>query len=95
MLNAIDVTIMGSGQLYGNAELYIAGFIAKDDEFQPNAVDGSRPHLLLVDNSAGVTVRGIALRNSSDWNFRMDSSRDIYVDGISIQGDSRFPNNDG
>lgn len=63
----------------------------------PYLDDGAagRAHTLLVTNSSRVTVRDIKLHNSTDWTFRMDASRDIFVDNVDIYGDSRFPNNDG
>ena len=91
--NATQVVLEGGGTLYGDAEHDIEYYSAVDDRFQPREADGQRPHLLLINQSSYVTVRGIHLRNSTSWNFRMDQSQHIYVDSVNIYGDSRWPNN--
>jgi hypothetical protein len=95
--NAQHVTIEGGGMIYGDAENAWSYYSEKDGRFSPYGVDGSkqRVHLLLVRNSEDIVVRDISLHNSTDWTFRMDASRDIWVENVDIYGDSRFPNNDG
>ncbi len=95
---AEHVTLEGGGTIHGSAEDAWVYWNVLDDEMQPQGADGNssaRPNVLLVTDSRDVTVRGLRLHNSSDWTFRMDASRDIYVDGVDIYGDSRYPNNDG
>lgn len=94
---ARNVTLDGGGTLYGDAEHAWSAWSDLDDQMTPYGDDGSagRTHLLLIRGSQGVTVRNLHLHNSTSWNFRMDSSRDIFVDNVDIYGDSRFPNNDG
>ena len=94
---AHNVTIMGPGTIYGDAEHAWKSFSDLYDRFSPYFDDGStrRTHLLFVSNSRSVVVRDLHLHNSTDWTLRLDRSRDVHVENVDIYGDSRFPNNDG
>ena len=81
MNDAIGVKIEGGGTLYGNAERMWQNFSDIDDRMSPYGDDGDnsfRTHLIWVKNSKEVEVRDLKLHNSSDWNFKLDSSRDIW-----------------
>eukprot|EP00944_MAST-04C_sp_MAST-4C-sp1_P014298 g14298.t1 len=93
-----NVTIEGPGTLYGNAEHGWAYCSTYDNRMSPYNDDGSAPrtHCLYIVNSHNIVVHGgLQLHNATDWTFRMDNSSNIFVDGVDIYGDSRFPNNDG
>ena len=100
------VTIEGGGSIHGSASEAWQSWSVIDNRMSPygdDGVDSFRTHLLLITSSHDVTVRGnltngggyLKIHNSSDWTFRMDNSSDVYVEGVHIYGDRRFPNNDG
>ena len=90
-----NVSFVGEGTLYGNAEHYISYYEPEYNRFQPFFDGGFRPHLLSIEESQDVRVKGLRFLNSSNWNIHVRKSADVLIDGVFIQGDSRFPNNDG
>ena len=90
-----NVTVEGGGILYGNAEDAWSFYSPVDNRMQPRVADGGRAHLLYLLKSVDIVVRDLHLHNSTDWNFRLDACRNVYVDNVDIYGDSRWPNNDG
>lgn len=65
------------------------------DRFEPTSGDGSRPCILYLYEARDITVAGISLQNTTDWNLHIIKSDSVVIDGLYIYGDSRFPNNDG
>eukprot|EP01079_Euglenida_sp_SAG-EU17-18_P004499 gene4499-4736_t len=91
---AKNVVIAGGGTLHGRAELTIAGYSPADNRFDP-WTSGPRPHIIWAEGAANLTVRGVRVRNASNWNIRLDGCDGVLIDGVDVYGDSRYPNNDG
>ena len=54
-----------------------------------------RVRLVEFKHSTGVRVTGITLQDGTGFHLHFLNSSDILVDGVTVNGDLRWPNNDG
>lgn len=45
--------------------------------------------------STNITVKGIKVKNSPQFNFRFDGCHGVYIDSLNIKAPSLSPNTDG
>ena len=83
---AHNVSILGPGTLYGDAEHAWKSFSSLYDRMSPYFDDGTvqRTHLLFVTSSRDVRVKDLHMHNSTDWTFRLDASRDVHVENVDV-----------
>jgi len=82
-----NVTLEGSGVVHGSAEHYISYYSPPDDRFEPTAPDGTRPNLLIIEESHLVVVRDLHFHNSSEKNIIVRASSDVTIDNVEIYSD--------
>lgn len=80
--------------LYGNAEFYIGSFDPVADRFNPIRPDGSRPRVVFSNNATNLNFVGVAVRNASDWHVHLQGSHNIYIDSITVEGETRAGQNE-
>jgi hypothetical protein len=94
--NADNVTISGSGEIYGQGEKTMiddhsdGGF----DE-SPLAFVEFRPKLSVFYNCSNLTVRDVTIREAASWTLHLCGCRHVRIDGIKIINTDRGANNDG
>lgn len=88
LIDAKNVTIEGQGTLNGNGKAVTAVKGFKGEGW------GFRPMLLRVVRCSDVAIKGVTFRDSASWTTNYFESRNVTIDGITI--DSHVaPHNDG
>lgn len=73
--NLENITILGPGTIDGNSV------------FNPDGEERMRgPHAVSLEQCRNVTVRDLAIRNSSNWALRLRSCEQVNIDGYSATG---------
>ncbi|MBU3022773.1 glycosyl hydrolase family 28 protein [Aestuariibacter sp. A3R04] len=100
--NIENAGIIGKGVINGMGnEKYVEFYSSHDDRFEPRTwtVDDCRgecrPELVRFNNSKNLYFEDVSFVNSPRWIFHLKGSENIYIDGITVDGDLRMPNNDG
>ncbi|PWW80808.1 Glycoside Hydrolase Family 28 protein [Tuber magnatum] len=92
-----DIVIKGEGEINGNGQVWYDGFAGKQI-LDPNNTY-LRPVLFTTVGATGLSIKGIAMRNSPCWTNFLTESTDIYYDDVSIEAVSinqnRPKNTDG
>ncbi|WP_116951870.1 glycoside hydrolase family 28 protein [Jiangella endophytica] len=109
ILNAFgrhDLRITGTGGIDGRGQFWWDRYWGPDgtgglrSEYDGRGLrwaadyDVRRPRVLLVHECRDVTIEGITIRRSPFWTVHLCYSRDVHVDGITIE-DSFGPSTDG
>ncbi|KAH3743880.1 polygalacturonase ADPG1 [Pelomyxa schiedti] len=103
-----NVSLEGDGAVDGRAALWVDHWDEPELQLVPwnnstntiwsgyGGCTGSncRPRLAWFIQCDNITIKGITLRNSAFWTLHILGSSNIYISGIHILGDDRFPNND-
>lgn len=100
---AANVAVLGPGRLNGGANdppgHLVAGYTAETNYLQPQTLafpEGrNRVKLLVMRDCRGVLLSGAQLANSALWTTTIVESSQVLLDGLTISGDRRWPNNDG
>jgi polygalacturonase len=98
--NAVtNIEVSGGGQVDGNYQHYIGGWVEANDEFIPTGWAGCsgecRPRLAMFVDSVGVVVHDVTFKGSPDWTFHLLNCTYVHVYNWTQRGDERWPNNDG
>ena len=100
--NIENAGIIGKGTINGMGnEKYVRFYSARDDRFVPvrwtvdNCRGECRPELVRFNRSKNLIFHDFTLTNSPRWVFHLKGSENILIDGITVLGDPRMPNNDG
>lgn len=100
--NIINAGIIGKGVINGMGnEKYVEYYSGRDDRFEPvtwtvdNCRGECRPELVRFNKSKNLYFEDVSFVNSPRWVFHLKGSENILIDGITIDGDLRMPNNDG
>lgn len=96
---ANHIEVSGGGQVDGNYQHYIGGWVEANDEFIPTGWAGCsgecRPRLAMFVDSVGVVVHDVTFKGSPDWTFHLLNATYVHVYNWTQRGDERWPNNDG
>ncbi|MHC4726595.1 MAG: glycoside hydrolase family 28 protein [Planctomycetota bacterium] len=109
LINAVDapnISITGGGQINGNALAFIKELRPGGDIYEPKwgthkGCPGSkgttkRRYMLITAVKCNhLKIIDITLKDSASWFIHPVGCDDVLIDGISIIGDLRVPNNDG
>jgi len=109
LINAIDapnLSITGGGEINGNASAFMKDLRPAGDIYEPKwgthkGCPGSkgttkrRYMLMTLVKCDHLRITDINLRDSASWFIHPVGCDDVLIDGISIIGDLRVPNNDG
>lgn len=99
-----DVAITGKGTIDGDGPVWWKAYWTLRKEYDSRGLrwaadyDCQRPRLILIQNSARVTLGGgLLLTRSGFWTVHILYSHDVHVDGIVIRNnvDGRGPSTDG
>jgi polygalacturonase len=99
-----DVQITGKGTIDGDGPVWWKSYWDLRAKYEPKGLrwaadyDAKRPRLLLIQNSANVTLGGgILLKRSGFWTVQILYSHDVHVDGVTIRNNEggRGPSTDG
>lgn len=100
--NVSNSGILGPGRLDGQAlPLWVdhydssRGWVPRTWEGVYGCVGECRPKLVRFVDCDGVTMQGVTLANSPDWNSLYRRCNNVRIDRVTIQGDHQWPNNDG
>ena len=109
LINAVDapnISITGGGEINGNAEAFMKDLRPEGDIYEPKwgthkGCPGSRGTtkrrfmLMTLVKCDHLKIADINLRDSASWFIHPVGCDDVLIDGISIIGDLKVPNNDG
>jgi polygalacturonase len=109
LINAVDapnISITGGGQINGNASAFMRELRPGGDIYEPTwgthkGCLGSkgtikrRYMLMTLVKCDHLKITDITLKDSASWFIHPVGCDDVLIDGISIIGDLRVPNNDG
>eukprot|EP00035_Acanthoeca_spectabilis_P039382 m.61670 g.61670 ORF g.61670 m.61670 type:complete len:459 (+) comp9572_c0_seq1:19-1395(+) len=90
-----NVTVTGGGTLNANGQMFWAQACGNwwcppgYPKLQPKAF---RPYLFRIDNSVGVTIANISMKNPGFWNLVTVHSQKIAISDVSIE--ARWPDGD-
>ena len=105
-VNAPNISITGQGEINGNAAAFIKELRSEGDIFVPKwgthkGCPGSegttkrRYMLITLVKCDHLKITDISLTDAASWFIHPVGCDDVLIDGISIIGDLRVPNNDG
>ncbi|MCP4609967.1 MAG: glycoside hydrolase family 28 protein [Planctomycetes bacterium] len=109
LINAVDadnISITGGGQINGNASAFIKELRPGGDIYEPKwgthkGCPGSkgttrrRYMLITVVKCDHLKITDITLKDAASWFIHPVGCDDVLIDGVSVIGDLRVPNNDG
>ncbi|MHC4087452.1 MAG: glycoside hydrolase family 28 protein, partial [Planctomycetota bacterium] len=109
LINAVDapnISITGGGQINGNASAFIKELRPGGDIYEPKwgthkgclgskGTTKRRYMLMTLIKCDHLKITDITLKDSASWFIHPVGCDDVLIDGISIIGDLRVPNNDG
>jgi polygalacturonase len=99
-----DVKITGKGTIDGDGPVWWKSYWDLRAQYEPKGLrwasdyDAKRPRLILIQNSANVTLGGgILLKRSGFWTVQILYSHDVRVSGVTIRNNEggRGPSTDG
>ncbi|MCL3780697.1 glycoside hydrolase family 28 protein [Prolixibacteraceae bacterium JC049] len=101
--NAKNVKISGEAEIQGRGRIFWAKFIYMKPIYQKENLkwirdyDCKRPRMLVSNNSTNVKIQDITLKESPFWTVQILYSKQVTVDGISIDNFSKHyaPSTDG
>ena len=91
-LGADDLTISGSGSIDGRSPLFMERYDAENEWWIPHRF---RPRLLVLENCARLTIRGITIRRAPSWTVHLLGCRQVLIEGLTILNQLDVPNCDG
>ncbi len=72
--------VIGGGTLHGQAEFFVDSYQPYPDErLQPRS-DIPRPHMIFIRRSDHITLQGLRIRNSSNWNVHLGGCTNVLVE---------------
>ncbi|MHC4743393.1 MAG: glycoside hydrolase family 28 protein [Planctomycetota bacterium] len=109
LINAVDapnISITGGGEINGNASAFIKELRPAGDIFEPKwgthkgcpgekGTMKRRYMLMTMVKCNHLKITDITLKDSASWFIHPVGCDDVLIDGVSIIGDLRVPNNDG
>lgn len=98
-----NVKIFGKGIIDGQGKYWWDRYRELRKEYEPKGLrwasdyDAKRVRLIQVYDSSNVQLRDLTLQRSGFWTVQLSYSKDIQVDGLTIQNniDGRGPSTDG
>jgi len=91
-VGADGLTISGGGTIDGRSRDFMERYDAAGEWWIPKPF---RPRLLVLENCADLTIRGIRLVDAPSWTIHLVGCRRALVDGIAIRNQKDVPNCDG
>jgi polygalacturonase len=109
LINAVDapnISITGRGEINGNASAFMKELRPGGDIFEPKwgthkgclgakGTTKRRYMLITLVKCDHLRITDITLKDAASWFIHPVGCDDVLIDGISIIGDLRVPNNDG
>jgi polygalacturonase len=106
LINVIDaknVAVTGKGIVNARGKFCWDKYWAMRKEYDTNGLrwvvdyDAKRIRTLLVQNSAGITIKGLTFKNGGFWTVQLLYSKNVTVDGVVIKNneDGHGPSTDG
>lgn len=109
LINAVgapNISITGGGQINGNAPAFIKELRPAGDIYEPKwgthkgcpgekGTMKRRYMLMTLVKCDHLKITGVTLKDSASWFIHPVGCDDVLIDGVSIIGDLRVPNNDG
>jgi polygalacturonase len=88
--------VAGGGVIDGQAAMFVTALDGPQDQFKFNTY-GSIGRVRLVDfkHSRNVSVTGITLMDSTSFHLHFLNCSGVLAEGVTINADLRWPNNDG
>jgi len=102
-----NITLLGPGTIDGQGFLFWSHADARAEARQETRTYGWVPQhswkhnaqnpgdLVVLEHCSGVTISGLALRNSTSWTLHLLACDHVRVDGASIRNRLNGPNTDG
>ena len=109
LINAVDspnISITGRGQINGNASAFMKDLRPSGDIYMPKwgthkgclgskGTTKRRYMLMTLVKCDHLKITDITLKDAASWFIHPVGCDDVLIDGVSIIGDLRVPNNDG
>jgi len=93
---AENVTISGAGTIFGNGLEWMGNIEEKGGQEKYQLRDGWRPGpLVAFDRCRGIRLENITIRESYQFHSFFIGCSNVYVKGVTIQGDKKIRNGDG
>ncbi|TPW27190.1 glycoside hydrolase family 28 protein [Martelella alba] len=87
-----DIRIGGQGRIEAPGKNFIAG---RADGMGTHIPARYRPRVLVIQNCENITLEGLTVHNSPMWTLHMIASRNVKIDGVTVDNDREMPNTDG
>ena len=92
--------VAGGGAIDGQAPMFVTSLDGPSDQLKFGANDHAYPgidrvRLVEFAHSNSVSVEGVTLQDSTGFHLHFLNCSNVLVDGVTVNGDLRWPNNDG